>query len=133
MEMQNDAPNIQENIAGTYRVTDASGKVLFENKFNPFKMAPKTQIRYAMPWDNPTLAPGNYAVTLTANMGGQAITGTKPLTIGNNQVGDYIQRHPPVVPQAQKRGIPTWVWIVVAGAVAGGIMYWLGVRKAKRK
>jgi hypothetical protein len=37
---------IQEDIKGEYQVKDSEGINLFRGGIRPFKMAPKTQIRY---------------------------------------------------------------------------------------
>nr|WP_309099194.1 DUF916 domain-containing protein [Fredinandcohnia onubensis] len=130
IEMTNDAQMIQENISGEYQIEDSEGNQLFEGKINPFKMAPKTQIRHPLPWNYETLEPGDYTLYAKINVNNNEVVTEEEISIGNKQVDEYVERNQPIVPQGEaKEGIPIWVWIISGSIVLAGLMFMLGRRK----
>ncbi|WP_428911941.1 WxL protein peptidoglycan domain-containing protein [Niallia sp. Krafla_26] len=127
--MTNDAKKIQEEITGTYSVSDQEGNELFNGEFGPFKMAPKSKIRFPFQWGHDTLEDGTYTLTIQGKVEGKSINASETFTINNNDVEEYAEKAQPNKPQAVvNNGIPTWVWIV--GAILFGIvMFLIGKRK----
>jgi hypothetical protein len=129
IEMMNDAHKIQEEITGTYRVTNEDGNELFSGDFGPFKMAPKSMIRYPFHWEHETLEDGTYTLDIQGNIEDQEFSNAKKFTIKNKDVQEFVERTQPNVPQANvDNGIPTWVW-VIGGVLFGIVMFLLGKRK----
>ncbi|WP_078543023.1 DUF916 domain-containing protein [Litchfieldia alkalitelluris] len=129
IEMTNDAQKIQEEITGTYSVSDQEGNKLFNGEFGPFKMAPKSKIRYPFQWGHDTLEDGNYTLNIKGNIADRAFSISKVFTIKNKDVEEYVEKTQPNVPQANvNNGIPIWVWIISA-VLFGIVMFVLGKRK----
>jgi hypothetical protein len=130
IEMTNNAQKIQEEITGTYSVLDDGGNDLFSGKFGPFKMAPKSKIRYPFEWGHETLEDGTYTLTIEGTFGGEKVSSSEAFTIKSKDVEEYMEKTKPNLPEAQvNRGIPTWIWIL--GAVLFGIvMFLLGRKRA---
>ena len=131
IELKNDTFAISKNISGTYKVTNSSGVELFSEKFAPFSMAPKTQIRYRIKWDSQTLDSGDYILSISGTANGENISTQKTFTIQNKQVVQAQEKNN--LPQAKVQNeIPIWVWIFIVLAVAI-IMYLLGIKKNTQK
>lgn len=129
IEMTNAAQKIQEGIEGEYVVSDDNGNELFRGEFGPFKMAPKSKIRFPVNWTNETLEDGKYTVALQGNAGENEATLSEDFTIQNKDVQDYVEKTQPTAPQAQvKSGIPIWVWVFAAIAFGVG-MFFIGKRR----
>jgi hypothetical protein len=133
--MRNDAPIIQKQISGVYKVADKDGQELFAGKFEPIIMAPKTQINFPMPWNSSVLEPGTYTLSITANVAGKEIVAQENFNINNAAVKQYAERANQPIAQTQA-GIPYWVAIVAAAIAAvgimGGLMFWFIKRKKKK-
>jgi hypothetical protein len=94
-------------------------------------MAPKTQINFPMHWDSATLEPGEYTLSITANVAGKEINAIENFDINNATVEKYAEKanQPIAKPQTGK-----FNFIAIPGVVIfGGFMFWLGKRKRKRK
>lgn len=129
IEMRNDAPMIQREISGVYKVTNKGGEKLFEGKIVPTIMAPKTQINYPFPWNNPILEPGNYTLSITARVAGEEIIVDKTFKIEKKSVEKYSEKENQPIAKTQT-GAPYFIVITVV-FIFGGLMFWLGKRKAK--
>jgi|GEM_PF-730224 len=129
IEMRNDAPMIQRQISGVYKVTNKDGQELFAGKFEPIIMAPKTQINFPMHWDSSVLEPGKYTLTITANVAGNEIIAEENFNIDNAAVKEYAEKANQPIAQPQT-GL-FYLLIIPVVAIVGGFMYWLGKRKAK--
>ena len=131
IEMRNDAPMIQRQISGVYKVSNKNGQELFAGKFEPIIMAPKTQIHFPMYWDSSTLEPGKYTLSITANVAGKEMIAEENFDINNAAVEKYAEKANQPIAKTQTG---TLYFIVFSGAVIlGGFMFWLGKRKAKVK
>jgi len=128
IEMVNDATLIQRDISGVYEVTNKDGEKLFAGEIAPMIMAPKTQINYPFPWGNPTLEPGNYTLSINANVAGEEIAIERVFKIDNNSVKKYAESANQPIAQTQT-GIPYWA-AILAVVILGGLMFWFGKRKA---
>lgn len=129
IEMINDAQKIQEEITGSYAVSDQEGNQLFTGEFRPFKMAPKTKIRYPFQWEHETLEDGTYTLSIQGFTGGTEVASTKTFTINNKDVEEYVEKAHPNVPQAKaNNGIPAWVWVVCA-VLFGIVMFLIGKKR----
>ncbi|WP_017381813.1 DUF916 domain-containing protein [Paenisporosarcina sp. TG-14] len=126
IEMKNDAQLIQGEIEGSYSVLDNEGTELFKGVMNPFKMAPKSKIRFPFAWDHETLEDGTYTLAIKGYAGKNEFSTEENFTISNKEVQEYAEKTNPVA--ELKQGIPTWVWIVGA-IVFGIIMFLMGRRK----
>ncbi|HEO8419712.1 TPA: DUF916 domain-containing protein [Yersinia enterocolitica] len=127
MEMSNDAKKIQEKIAGTYSVSDKDGNELFKGEYGPFKMAPKTKIRYPIQWNDETLEDGDYTLNIKGKVDGKEVSTAKPFTINNKDVTEYVEKTQATQVKVDN-GIPIWVWII--GAVLFGlVMFLIGKRR----
>lgn len=126
--MQNNAPIIQTGISGTYQVTGNHGKQIFAGKINTMKMAPMTQIRYVLPWNQSTLSAGSYTLRLNAVVAGTPLKVSRNISIEHAQVQQYQNTHPVSVVQT---GTPRWIWALVASGVVvvGAFMFSLGRKK----
>jgi hypothetical protein len=128
MEMTNNAQKIQEEIKGTYAVTDENGKELFHGKFGAFKMAPKSKIRHPFQWGDAPLEDGTYTVAIEGTVEGEKVSTSDTFTINNKDVEVAIEHTKPNQLQANvNKGIPTWVWVV--GALLFGILMFLVGKK----
>jgi len=131
IEIRNDAPMIQRQISGVYKVTNKDGKELFAGKLEPIIMAPKTQINFPMHWDNATLEPGKYTLSITANVAGKEISVEENFNINNAAVKKYAEKANQPIAKTQT-GTLYFIAIPVV-VILGGFMFWLGKRKAKVK
>jgi len=131
IEMRNDAPMIQRQISGVYKVTKKDGQELFAGKFEPIIMAPKTQINFPMHWDSAALEPGEYTLSITANVAGKEIIAEENFNINNAAVEKYAEKANQPIAKTQTG---TFYFIAIPVVVIlGGFMFWLGKRKAKVK
>lgn len=130
MEMTNDAQMIQENISGEYHVEDLEGNQLFKGEIAPFKMAPKTRIRYPIRWNYETLEQGDYKLYLKMTYNNSEVETEEDFTIGNEEVNEYVEKTQPVVPQGKvEEDPPIWIWVILGAIVLSILMFWLGKRK----
>jgi len=129
IEMRNDAPMIQRQISGVYKVTNKDGQELFAGKFEPIIMAPKTQINFPMHWDSAALEPGEYTLSITANVAGKEIIAEENFNINNAAVEKYAEKANQPIAKTQT-GTLYFIAIPVV-VILGGFMFWLGKRKAK--
>lgn len=129
--MRNDAPMIQREIFGVYKVTNKDGEKLFDGKIIPMIMAPKTQINYPMPWNATILEPGNYTLSITANVAGEEITVDKVFEIEKKSVEKYSEKTNPPIAKTQT-GLLYFIVITVV-VILGNFMFWLAKRKEKIK
>lgn len=129
IEMINDAPMIQRDISGEYKVSNKDGEELFTGEFEPILMAPKTKINFPMHWNNSVLDPGKYTISITANVAGEQIVAEEDFEISGASVKEYAERTNQ--PIARKGGIPYWVAIVVVLVLAGGFMIWFTKKNKK--
>jgi hypothetical protein len=132
IEMSNNAHLIQEEILGTYSVTDQEGSELFSGEIPTFKMAPKSQIRYSIPWGNDRIEDGEYTLTVNGSAGGSEFTSTETFSIENKDVQEYADKNLPKANTSGGQGIPVWVWITGA-IVFGFFMFMIGIKLNKRK
>ena len=131
IEMRNDAPMIQREIFGVYKVTNKDGEKLFEGKIIPMIMAPKTQINYPMPWTAPILEPGNYTLSITASVAGKEITVDKIFEIEKESVEKYSKK--PNQPIAKTQTGLLYFIVITVVVVLGNIIFWIKKRKDKIK
>jgi len=131
IEMRNDAPMIQRQISGVYKVTNKDGEELFAGKFEPIIMAPKTQINFPMHWDSAALEPGKYTLSVTANVAGKEIIAEENFNINNAAVEKYAERSNQPIAKTQTGAL--YFIIILGFVVLGGLMVWLGKRKTKVK
>ncbi|WP_087972501.1 WxL protein peptidoglycan domain-containing protein [Oceanobacillus rekensis] len=129
IEMTNNAHLIQEEIIGTYDVSNQEGTELFKGEIPSFKMAPKSQIRYPVPWGNETLDDGTYNLTLSGTAGGEAFSASETFTIENKDIQEFEEKNLPNTNTSDNNGIPIWVWFV--GAFVFGILMFVIGKKAK--
>jgi hypothetical protein len=127
IEMRNNAPMIQRQISGVYKVLNNDGQELFAGKFEPIIMAPKTQINFPMHWDSSVLEPGKYTLSITANVAGKEIIAEENFNINNAAVKNYAERANQPIAQTQA-GIPYWV-AIAAVIIIGGLVFWFIKRK----
>lgn len=132
VEMTNDSQKIQNEIKGTYTVSNTSGKQLFAGNYGPFKMAPKSRIRYPIQWGNKTLNNGKYIINIKGTVDGKSNTTIKNFQIGNNDIKEYTQRVQSLPQTSINKGIPKWIWVICA-IIFGLVMYFLGRRKSPKK
>lgn len=131
IEMRNDAPMIQRQISGVYKVANKDGQELFAGKFESIIMAPKTQMNFLIHWDSTTLEPGEYTLSIIANVAGKEIIVEENFNINNTAVEKYAEK---VNQPIAKTQTGTLYIIVIFGVVtSGGFMFWLGKRKSKIK
>ncbi|WP_067727693.1 WxL protein peptidoglycan domain-containing protein [Oceanobacillus damuensis] len=129
IEMTNNVHLIQEEIMGTYSVADQEGAELFSGEIPSFKMAPKSQIRYPIPWENESLDDGTYTLNVNGTAGGNEFTASESFTIENEDIQEYEEKNVPETNTSDNNGIPIWVW--VAGAVVFGILMFVIGKKVK--
>ncbi len=123
IEMRNDAPMIQRQISGLYKVTNEDGQELFAGEFKPMIMAPKTQINFPMGWDSSVLEPGKYTFSITADVAGKEIIAEESFNISNTAVETYAERaNQPIAQTQTQAGIPNWV-AIAAVVIIGGLMF----------
>jgi len=134
VEMRNDAQLIQRGVSGTYRVERPDGTLLFEGAFPAFNMAPMSRMRYRLPWDSPTLETGTFSISLQVNAGGTPVAVQKDFSVGNSDVGRYVERNPQIA-GVQTPTMPAWAWAVVGACLAAvgavAAFWFLSRRKAK--
>ena len=128
IEMLNDAPIIQRQIAGEYKVSDEEGQELFSGNFEPIIMAPKTKINFPMNWDSSALESGKYTLSITADVAGKEMLVEENFEINNDSVKEYSERANQPITQTQE-GIPYWV-VIVAVVISVGLTLWF-VKKRK--
>lgn len=131
IEMLNDAPIIQREISGAYKVTDENGQALFSGDFEPIIMAPKTKINFPINWDSATLEPGKYTLSITADVAGEEMLVEEDFEINNDSVQEYSERTNQSVVQNQG-GMSYWVVIaaVMLAVIASvGLTLWFVKRK----
>ncbi len=134
IEMRNDAPMLQRQISGVYKVSNKDGQELFAGKFKPIIMAPKTQINFPMPWNSAVLEPGKYTFSITADVAGKEIIAEESFNISGAAVESYAERSIQPIAKTQA-GIPYWVAIaavviIAALVIIGGLMFWF-IKKRK--
>ncbi|WP_010651682.1 WxL protein peptidoglycan domain-containing protein [Oceanobacillus massiliensis] len=129
IEMTNNAHLIQEEIIGEYAVSDQEGNELFSGEIPSFKMAPKSQIRYSIPWQNETLADGTYTLNLNGTAGGEEFSASETFTIENEDIQEFEEKNLPNTTASGNTGIPIWIWI--AGAVVFGMLMFIIGKKIK--
>ena len=127
IKMTNNAQMIQEEIIGTYSVTN-QGTELFSGEIPSFKMAPKSQIRYQISWTNETLDDGTYTLNLNGTAGGEEFSASETFTIENKDIREFEEKNLPNTNTSDNR-IPIWVWII--GAVVFGILMFIIGKKIK--
>lgn len=129
IEMRNDAPMIQNQIYGEYKVTQKDGQELFAGKFEPIIMAPKTQMNFPMHWDSSILEPGKYTLYITANVAGKEIIAEENFDIKNATVKKYAEKENQPIAKTETR---TFYFIIILGGfILGGFMFWLGKKKSR--
>nr|WP_106781029.1 DUF916 domain-containing protein [Lysinibacillus timonensis] len=127
LEMINDAQKIQEEVSGSYSITNQEGQELFNGEFGSFKMAPKTKIRYPIQWGYETLEEGNY--TLNIQSESLNLNEIKEFSIKDEDVVQFVEQSQTNVTVAKEEGgMPSWVWIA-AVVLVGLLMFILGRRK----
>ena len=136
LEVENKAARIQDNISGTYKVEDDSGKPLFHGNLEKWKMAPKTRFLYPISLGAKSLSPGSYRFILHANVDGTRFEVKKRFKI-NQELAKQAQDHqssdrPTVV--IPKNSVPLWAWILIAVVILllagnGFLFYRLNKRK----
>ena len=82
----NGANDIQENIEGVYIVMDSLGTELFEGVIDPFTMAPMSNTKIAIPWENTIEEKGTYILMIKGKAGEKEFFEEKPFTIANDAV-----------------------------------------------
>ncbi|MFC2949388.1 DUF916 domain-containing protein [Virgibacillus sediminis] len=127
IEMTNQAQMIQENIKGTYTVSDETGTELFSGDIPTFKMAPNSAIQYGIPWEHESLEDGEYTLTVSGTAGTEQFAATETFTIANDDVQAYAERNMPEVNTPSSQGIPVWAWVL--GAVVFGVLMLFAGRK----
>lgn len=128
IEMTNNAQKIQENIEGSYTVQNETGEVLFNGNFGPFKMAPKSQIRYPIQWGYETLEDGNYILNIQSS-GDPNFNELKEFIITSENVEDFVEQTQKNITVAKiDNELPSWIWILVI-ILFGLVMFFLGRRK----
>lgn len=128
IEMTNDVQKIQEEIKGVYSVSNQQGEELFNGEFGPFKLAPKSKIRYPFQWGNETIEDGTYTLRIEGTTSGQKIKASEEFTINNEDMEKYVEKTQPNNVITEEKGISIWVWFTVA-ILFGLIMFLLGRRK----
>lgn len=129
IEIRNDAPMIQRQISGVYKVTNKDGQELFAGNFKPIIMAPKTQINFPMHWDSSVLEPGNYTLSITANVAGKEMIAEENFNINNAAVEKYAERANQPISKTQTG---TLYFIVITLVVSlGGFMILAWKKKSK--
>jgi len=91
IQITNQAALIQEGITGDYEIMDSQNMVLFSDTIDNFKMAPMSTFNYPLTWQNKTLEPGTYALSLTLHAGDEVIDIRRNITIDAQGV-DEAQR-----------------------------------------
>lgn len=109
IEMTNNAHLIQEEIAGSYTVSDDKGDQLFTGEFASFKMAPKSQIHHPFAWNQETLEDGTYTLSVIGMAGSDEFAAKETFTIKNDDVETYAETIQPTVADGQQGGIPVWL------------------------
>lgn len=126
----NEGARIQDNISGSYEISDTTNNKLFDGTIKSFKMAPMTRFQYPVPWNNKTLEPGNYVFTLKTNVAGKDITSTKDVSIENKAVQIALDKQVEINPEIKpNRTTPIWIWIVIVLLVV--IIILLFIRRKK--
>jgi hypothetical protein len=129
IEIINNAQKIQGEIKGTYKILDNKNNELFYGEYGPFKMAPKSKIRYPFNWGNEILEDGTFTLVINGTVGEEKVAVSKSFTIGNADVEEYVERTQTSLPQAKiDNGVPTWLWIVGA-VIFGFVMFLIGKRR----
>lgn len=130
INMQDKSPAIVRGVKGSFEVSNASGTVM-KGSFGPFNMAPETEIKYPVFWQN-NLVPGKYTVKLNAEYGGQKVSEEKSFTIGSQELKDYqdVTGRNPI-----SFTIPWWIWVLGILAFAAIIIfvYMIGRRQGRSK
>lgn len=128
IEMLNDAPIIQRQISGEYKVSDENGQELFSGKFDPIIMAPKTKINFPMNWDSSVLESGKYTLSITADVAGEEMFLEENFDVNNAAITEYGERANQPIVQTQA-GIPYWVAIVAVVVTVGLVLWFVKRRK----
>jgi len=128
IQMINDAQKIQENVVGTYTIQNENGEELYNGDFGPFKMSPKSAIRYPIEWGAGTLEDGTYSLYVEV-AGDLNVNAVKEFKINNEDIAEFVEKSNANVTVAKEEtGIPSWIWIV--GIILFGLlMFVLGRRK----
>jgi len=132
LELTNDAEKIEKDIKGNYAVFNKQGEELFEGDFGPFNMAPKSKIKFPIPWGAKKLSAGDYKLAVTGSAGAEnkKLSTAQTFTIEKKDIDTYVKKTNPATPQVESAGgIPIWVWI--AGVVLVGIIMFLLGRRRK--
>jgi hypothetical protein len=125
IEMTNNAHLIQDDILGDYIVTDSEDEEVFSGELAEFNMAPKSNIRYQIPWNNESLDDGDYTLTLNGSAGDDNFSVEEDFTIAQDDIEEYAEINTPEVNEPDGFSMPIWVWILAA-ALFGGLMLVLG-------
>jgi hypothetical protein len=115
LSVENNSPRIVDEIKGNYRVLDENHNLLFKGTLQPWKMAPKTQFDYRIPWDARTLKPGSYFLKLDAHVNGKKVNVKRSFNIKNEHLRQ-IQKDQVAASQTTidiMTSQPSWVkWLV---------------------
>lgn len=130
VEMTNDAHLIQDDILGDYTVTDDEGEEVFSGELAEFNMAPKSQIRYQIPWDNESLEDGDYTLAMNGSAGDDTFSVEEDFTIAQDEIEEYAEINTPEVNEPGGFSMPIWVWILAA-VLFGGLMLVVGKKLNK--
>ncbi|WP_252312796.1 WxL protein peptidoglycan domain-containing protein [Sinobaca sp. H24] len=124
IEMTNDVHRIQGAVTGTYEVSDDQGNELFQGEFPEFGMAPKSEIRYQIPWESEQVEPGEYTLTMEGTAAEEAFSAEETFTIEDDAAEEAEENMPE--PEAEDDdGLPIWIWISL-GILLILLTFWLG-------
>jgi hypothetical protein len=140
VELINDAAKIQDHINAEYVVYDDKGVKVFSNSFAAIKMAPKTTIRYQIPWEAPKIKAGEYRIEINGDVDGQPLFVERVFQVNVNELIDYQQQTVPAgTPEAELNVIAFTMrqlisyMIAILVLIIGGVFLGIKISKAKSK
>lgn len=103
----NGAAMIQENVTGTYQITNSQNTVLLEGSAILPKMAPMSEAHLFQPWDA-AWKEGDYTLTMQISVNGQTFDYARPFIIGEEAIVEMEEGQQSAVNEpAQESGIAT--------------------------
>ena len=131
LPIKNVNASIANSVEARYKVFDLNGNLLFENRFGPFNMAPKTEINYQIPWEYTEYKPGKFRLTMTTLVDGKEKQYEETFTVTSKDVSEYYELTQPKKPIASYSPWDNWfpaILIVFIGVIFG---FFYGKKKQK--
>lgn len=130
--LENKLASIPNGIYFEYGVYDKKGNLLYEDKVNEFKMAPKSQFAYSLFWPNNDFRDGTYIIKTSLYVDGKSHPYEYEIVINETKLKESINDEPITIQWPEENKV-NWLLIILATIAISSTLLFLRKKTMEEK